>query len=183
MSAVATAEAFAAPESEIEFQGEEIQQKLFSARGRVGVLKYFGQTFLWSVVFMLVIAALFAAASAMGLVSGGPEAAMGGVAIISGVVMLPYLYIMICFGVKRLHDINMSGWFMLLLFVPIVNIFFGLYMMLKPGKAEANRFGAQSETKGWEKVVGWIYIVLMVAGFAAGLLGMGAGGLSMMMAQ
>lgn len=36
--------------------------------------------------------------------------------------------------IKRLHDINLSGWFTLLMIVPIVNILFGAYVVLKKGR-------------------------------------------------
>ncbi len=35
--------------------------------------------------------------------------------------------------VRRLHDIGKNGWWVLLLFVPIVGFFFGFYLLLKPG--------------------------------------------------
>lgn len=181
MNAVATAEAFAAPDAEIAFDAEVVPQKLFSSRGRVGVMKYFAQTFLWSMVFTLIMVAIVAGAGALGMMDGGVEtiaASLGGVTLL---LMLPFLFVMACFGIKRLHDINMSGWFCLLLMVPVVNIVFGLYMILKPGKPEANRFGAPSVTKGWEKVVGGLYIALMVLSVVGVLLAAGAGGMSALM--
>lgn len=35
-------------------------------------------------------------------------------------------------AVKRLHDINMSGWYWLLFLIPIVNLIFGLYVCIHP---------------------------------------------------
>jgi len=37
-------------------------------------------------------------------------------------------------GVRRLHDLGRSGWWIILAIVPIVNIFLGLALLLIPGK-------------------------------------------------
>ncbi|MCX6735654.1 MAG: DUF805 domain-containing protein [Candidatus Parcubacteria bacterium] len=50
-----------------------------------------------------------------------------------GVISQIFLFSLI---VRRLHDLNMSGWRSLFLFVPIINIFFGLYLFLFPRKNE-----------------------------------------------
>lgn len=170
MTAVAGG-AYAAPESDISFDRDEAPQSIFSIRGRVGVLKYFGQTMLWTLVFLAIV---FAVAAFGVSVSG--EGFLGGVmGALMIPVVLPYTYVMLCFGIKRLHDLNHSGWFMLLAVIPLVNIIFGLYMMFWPGKAAANRFGERPETKTWEKVLGSIYIALMVVGTVVNLATIGAG--------
>lgn len=176
MNAVATAEAYAAPDAEIAFETEQAPAKLFSTRGRMGVLKYAAQTFVWTVAFGLIIFALLAAT---GMASAGEASPV--VVGVSLVLALPFLFLMCCLMVKRLHDINMSGWFALLMLVPVVGSFFALYMMLRPGKAEANRFGAPAVTKGWEKVVGGLYVALMVVGTALMVVGMFTGGVASFM--
>lgn len=46
---------------------------------------------------------------------------------------------------KRWHDHDMSGWWSALLFVPIVNFFWGIYMLIKLGFLKgtdgSNRYG------------------------------------------
>ena len=48
----------------------------------------------------------------------------------------------IMLGVRRLHDLNRNGWFMILLFVPFINLIFLLYLWFAPGTFGDNRFGA-----------------------------------------
>ncbi len=43
--------------------------------------------------------------------------------------------------IKRLHDINRSGWYSMLLLIPIINIFFSFYLMIKRGDKETNVYG------------------------------------------
>lgn len=43
------------------------------------------------------------------------------------------LYLFFVFSMKRLHDFNESGYWAILLFVPLVNILLVLYLLLMPG--------------------------------------------------
>ena len=50
-------------------------------------------------------------------------------------------------GIRRLHDLNKSGWWLLVGFVPYVNIVFGLYVLFAPGTTGYNRYGADPLTE------------------------------------
>lgn len=78
-----------------------------------------------------------------------PEAAaaaasdmMGKMAIPLGILMLLILWPSICLYAKRWHDRNKSGWWSLIMFVPIVG---GIWMLVElgflRGTEGANRFG------------------------------------------
>ena len=43
--------------------------------------------------------------------------------------------------IKRLHDVNLSGWFALLILIPTVNLFFFLYLLFAGGTVGANKYG------------------------------------------
>ena len=47
----------------------------------------------------------------------------------------------IMMGVRRLHDLDLSGWWMLLLFVPLVNILFYIYILFFKGTEGPNQYG------------------------------------------
>ncbi len=47
----------------------------------------------------------------------------------------------IMLSIRRLHDLNKSGWFLLLSLVPLVNIIFAFYMWLAPGTNGWNDYG------------------------------------------
>ena len=53
-------------------------------------------------------------------------------------------------AVKRLHDINRSGWYWLLFLIPLVNIFFGLYLLFKDGTHGQNKYG--EDPKGRQRI-------------------------------
>ena len=46
------------------------------------------------------------------------------------------------------------------MFVPGVNFFFGLYILLAKGNSNSNSFGPVRKTQNWEKILGWINIIL-----------------------
>ena len=45
-------------------------------------------------------------------------------------------------GIRRCHDLNRTGWMMLLIFIPLVNIFFAIYLMFFHGTEGDNKYGA-----------------------------------------
>ena len=47
-------------------------------------------------------------------------------------------------GILRLHDMNKSGWLMLLLLVPLVNFIFLLVLLFAPGTQGNNKYGTQT---------------------------------------
>lgn len=65
---------------------------------------------------------------------GGP---LGG--LFSLAIFLPMLSV----AVRRLHDLDKSGWWLLISFVPLVGFLVLLYFFVQPSQPGANRFGGQ----------------------------------------
>jgi formylglycine-generating enzyme required for sulfatase activity/uncharacterized membrane protein YhaH (DUF805 family) len=47
--------------------------------------------------------------------------------------------------IKRLHDLNKSGWLWLLGLIPLVNVFFGIYLLFSKGTEDSNDYGEPPE--------------------------------------
>lgn len=75
-------------------------------------------------------------------------------------IMLVYLYFGIVITVRRLHDLDRSGWWMLLFFVPLINLFVWIYILLFPGTRGSNQYGPIRTSPVWEKIVAWLVIIL-----------------------
>jgi len=142
----------------------------FDSKGRFGRLSYIAwalaASFLVNIVQFVVMMVIGVGAG----VSGSSDAATagGGIAmVLTFVFALVVMVVTIIFFIRRLHDIDLSGWWALLMLVPLVNFVFGLYAVIKPGTAGVNRFGPPRETRGWEQVVGIIGVVLMVLSLVA----------------
>ncbi|WP_343562849.1 DUF805 domain-containing protein [Sphingobacterium sp.] len=59
---------------------------------------------------------------------------------ISGLISLALLIPSIAVAVRRLHDTNKSGWFLLLIFIPFVNLYL-IYLLLIEGDKGPNQYG------------------------------------------
>ena len=54
---------------------------------------------------------------------------------------IPLTYVNVAVTVRRLHDLGRNGWFILLSFVPILNLVIGVYVAFFKGKDEDNKYG------------------------------------------
>lgn len=188
---------YAAPTADLQTDSAAIETSIWSARGRLGRLSHLGQVFLLTIIFLVLLGL---SAGLLGMGAGGlqgmdpanldpsmfssPMAIVGGILLF--IVFIVFMYLYICLLIKRLHDRNHSGWWSLPLIVismiPVIGLISMLgyiYVWFFPGNKHANRFGGQRMTKGWEKVLGILYIVLMavifIGGGAAVFMGMAGG--------
>lgn len=73
-----------------------------------------------------------------------------------------YFYGLVVIVAKRLHDTNHRGWWMLLSFIPLLNLIFFLYLILRSGTTGHNAFGAPRATPTIEKITAWLMIIFAV---------------------
>jgi uncharacterized membrane protein YhaH (DUF805 family) len=144
------------------------QSSPFSPSGRFGRLSFIAWVALIGVVYNLIGAMVGGTEMFMPRydASGTPVPPEIGVVplIVLAVLGLIFFVFYVIFAIRRCHDFNASGWWNLLLVLPLVNLVFMLFLWLKPGDAGANVHGPPRETPGWEKVVGIIGVVLIVGG-------------------
>jgi Predicted membrane protein len=62
---------------------------------------------------------------------------------LNGLFSLAVLLPSIAVGVRRLHDIGRSGWWYLLIFIPVIGIVVLIYFWVQRSEAGANEHGAQ----------------------------------------
>ncbi len=137
----------------------------FSPSGRFGRLSFLAWVVLVSVVGNFATA-IFGASGSVSPVIGGA----GLVAIL--VIGLGSLVLYVIFSIRRCHDFNGSGWLVLLGLIPLVNLVFFLYLVLKSGDAGSNSYAPPRLTAGWERVVGIlgaVLILVMVIGMIAAI--------------
>ena len=63
-----------------------------------------------------------------------------GVIVIYLIILSWYVYD-ISLGVRRLHDFNANGWYVLFAFVPIANLVLSVTLLFKGGDNDANNYG------------------------------------------
>lgn len=68
----------------------------------------------------------------------GPQTAMGPLSAIASLgLLLPGIAV----NIRRLHDLDRSGWWLLLLFIPIIGAIWLIVWYCTPGTPGSNRFG------------------------------------------
>jgi uncharacterized membrane protein YhaH (DUF805 family) len=148
--------------------GENDTTSPFSAKGRFSRLSFLAWNFLLNLVVLIVfgIVAAIAGASSSVFTGEDPNAVLAfytsGAGLVLLAIFLVSFIISIIFFIRRLHDIEKSGWFSLLLIIPLVNLIFGIYVLVKKGTEGVNRFGSARATPKWEKILGIISLVIIV---------------------
>ena len=113
---------------------------LFSFEGRIK-RSTFWLIYLGMCVAVGIVAAVvfFMAAPAGG---GDPTDSMSTGVLVAIVVGYAFvIWVSLATQVKRWHDMDKSGWFVLLNFIPLVNLLVLLYIGFNPGTEGGNRFG------------------------------------------
>ncbi|WP_425916179.1 DUF805 domain-containing protein [Acinetobacter sp. TSRC1-2] len=144
-------------------------ESALSPSGRFGRLSYLGWNMLMS-FFILIIIGIIAAFSPN--LFTDPSTMTGSsmvAAVLMGIAYLALLYFSFVFTIRRLHDRNHMGWLSLLILVPGINIIFAVYLIFAKGDDRSNQYGPRRITKGWEKVLGWMYILIFPIGVLAAI--------------
>jgi uncharacterized membrane protein YhaH (DUF805 family) len=110
--------------------------KVFSAKGRIGRVRYIG----YSVgLTMLVGFVLGIIGAVVGKIAGKDMATLAMVAAYAAIFV-----IVVLLAIQRAHDFNASGWLAILAIVPLVNLIFWFI----PGTDGENRFGLKTPPNG-----------------------------------
>lgn len=140
----------------------------FSPKGRFGRLSYLAWMF---IVGMLYTCTIFIVAGVAGVAlmqvgSFSPDAlfqsSLGYFALLLiFIVIIIFTVISICISIRRIHDLNKSGWLWLLFLIPVINIIFGIYIMCAKGTEGENQYGPQRMTEQTEKLLGTVYAIFL----------------------
>lgn len=129
--------------------------KLFSAKGRIGRLRYLAYSTSASVIYTAVLTMLTVALTGSEVLS-----------VITFLAAVAVIWFSIITGIKRCHDINISGWWSVTTIVPII----ALVWMLVPGSKGENRFGPPPPPNNWGvRVLGVILPVVFFIGILAAI--------------
>ena len=104
----------------------------FSFDGRIRRIEYFLSGIIGGIVSSIAWA-LGVGTFVLGAASGSAGGSVFGL-LIGLAAMIASIWFSLAQGVKRLHDLNKSGWLILLCCVPIVGWIFALYMLFADGK-------------------------------------------------
>lgn len=116
--------------------------RFFSAGGRLGRLRYLGAILLLHVALGGIA---FAGSLVLTLVAAAaPDAGLVASLALAGLLLLVTLWFTLLWTVQRCHDFNASGWWSLLVLIPLA----GLVFLFIPGNEGENRFGPPPPENG-----------------------------------
>jgi len=140
-----------------------ILQLLFSFQGRISRSTYWLKYFLPYIVifvFMIILDITF------GIFN--KDIGMG---VFSGIFSIITFYTSLAIGVKRCHDRNKNGWFLLLGLIPIVNIWLLIELGFLRGTDGANTYGSDplsiNEKSNTSLVIFLISLILIIIGIVS----------------
>jgi uncharacterized membrane protein YhaH (DUF805 family) len=87
-------------------------------------------------------------------------------------ILIAVFWFGICFSARRLHDLEMTGWWQLVFLVPIVGYFFMLYVNVMPGKDYDNEYGQISVYSKFDIIMCCIFGVIILISSVFHLLNM-----------
>jgi uncharacterized membrane protein YhaH (DUF805 family) len=148
---------YAAPRaavSDIEGTQEYQEIRMWSASGRLGRLRYLAYA---TGAYLVAVAIAAALAAVLGESLG---------AILAVLVYIATLVFSVLVSIKRSHDMDWSGWMVLLTLIPFV----GLIWLFKRGSDGTNSYGAPPppNTTG-VKILGLVLPILFVVGILAAI--------------
>lgn len=89
----------------------------------------------WFILFSFIVSAI------LGVIDGPRMGGMHGGGTLQMIWSLAVLIPTLAVGVRRLHDTDRSGWWLLLMFIPVVGIIVLIWWFATPGTRGENRFG------------------------------------------
>ncbi|MBE9516049.1 MAG: DUF805 domain-containing protein [Proteobacteria bacterium] len=111
-----------------------ITQFLFSHHGRIPRSDYWLK---YVVPYFILYAITLFADGALGMLDPAT-----GIGITSGIFSLLALYPSIVISIKRCHDRDRTGWFVLVAFIPLVNLWYLIEIMFLKGTTGSNKYGS-----------------------------------------
>lgn len=125
-------------DSTLQYQEDKTFSEMFlTAKGRLNRLRYFKRMLVLGIVEIIsttLISSAFFDASTYDLSTTGY--------ILTAVVFIVIAPMQYLLFIRRLHDLDKTGWLSLLMLVPVLNALLGLYLLFASGTVGHNQYGA-----------------------------------------
>jgi uncharacterized membrane protein YhaH (DUF805 family) len=155
---------YAAPDAVLSdvAEDETYEPQIFSVNGRIGRLRYLAYSWLMMMVVVMCLGILTAILIPM--VAGKNK---GTGMMVMGLMYIPIIAVSLIMAKRRFNDLDKSGWYSILILIPFVNFFVGLYLIFGPGTKGTNSYGPQpAKNSMWMAL---IVLVIPVIGILAAI--------------
>ncbi len=119
----------------------ELLNEIYKTEGRLNRLRYLKYQVIWAIISAVIG---FVLGFAGGLLTSNPESLL--IVVPTGIWSFVAGIGGIMLSIRRLHDLDRSGYFLLLALIPLVNVILALYIWLMPGTVGYNKYGADPLT-------------------------------------
>ncbi len=140
--------------------------KFLAINGRIGRLRYLAYGMIATFLTVVVLGILSAIMIPMLATSGMSESVM---IIIFGILYLPLIVFSIIFMKRRLNDLDKSGWWQLLAYIPLVGILFAIYILFWPGTKGSNTYGLQPAKNSPLLIIAGLILPIFLVGVLAAI--------------
>ncbi|MDO5651634.1 MAG: DUF805 domain-containing protein [Moraxella sp.] len=115
----------------------------YKPSGRIGRIRYMAYNVIWGLIMTPIMMVVVVLATFLG--SSTPDVMMAVIGFSYICMMLVQFYMFFTLARRRLNDTNQTGWWSLLMIVPIANFLLGLYLLFARGTDGMNDYGAPAE--------------------------------------
>ncbi len=154
---------YTTPEATVAVMDDETYQpKFLSASGRIGRLRYLAYA-IGSVFLLNLLSGVLLTVLAVGT---------GEVMAVTSAVVLYYILPIIpavIYAIRRLNDLDKSGWFSILLFIPLVNFLLALFLIFAGGTKGTNRYGPAPTANTPGVIIGGLLLPVAIIGILAAI--------------
>jgi uncharacterized membrane protein YhaH (DUF805 family) len=127
-----------------------MQSLLFSFQGRINRAKFWLLTIAADIAWIILMGVLFAVVGGSIDADGTPNLGGGAIgALLFLVLLVVFVWIGLAIGVKRWHDRDKSGWWVLIALVPVIgSLWYLIECGFLKGTTGANTYGADPLAPG-----------------------------------
>ncbi|WGL15469.1 DUF805 domain-containing protein [Microbulbifer bruguierae] len=131
---------------------QQVSPKFFAFDGRLGRMRFVTYGFLGAFLLMAIGGIAAAILVPINLTLG---LIVNGITVVFSVVFGLSVYI------RRLHDLGRSGWWSLLMFVPLLNFILIIYLLFFPGTDGINSFGPRVTRNSTGVIVAFVLSIVL----------------------
>lgn len=151
-------------------------EPFYGFRGRIGRLRYLAYTTVMSLLFYGLVSVVGGVAGLIFFTFGLAEPVasenfwLAVLVILAVVLAIGGVYAALAPTIRRLHDINRTGWWSLLGLIPYINGFFVLFLLFMPGTDGTNNYGVPARPPTTRvKILALLVPIVMIIGILAAI--------------
>ncbi len=137
--------------------GQTYTPSMYALRGRIGRVRYIAYASFCGLALLFLGAVL----------SGFIVMLWPSLSLLSMIAYIPAIVVGFAFAARRFNDMNQSGWWSLMLVIPLVNMFASLWLVFGPGSAGSNRYGPAPTAN--TKIIIWGAVLPLLLAVAIGV--------------